>query len=72
MQKALRLQDALADGDGGVEPWPKDLEEMTANVGCIICFAEVVDTLLMPCRHLVLCGVSSGCPVGWGKGWLMV
>lgn len=32
-------------------------EELTVDAGCVICFAEVVDTVMMPCRHMVVCGV---------------
>lgn len=55
IQKGLRTQDAQ---NGSVGDWPEGLDELSVNAGCVICFSEVVDTLLMPCRHLVLCGVG--------------
>lgn len=32
-------------------------DELTVDAGCIVCCAEVVDTVLMPCRHMVVCMV---------------
>ncbi|KAL0638679.1 hypothetical protein Q9L58_002257 [Maublancomyces gigas] len=29
-------------------------EELTVDAGCVICYAEVVDTVLMPCSHMVV------------------
>lgn len=33
-------------------------EDLTVDAGCVICYAEVVDTVLMPCRHMVVCAVG--------------
>jgi hypothetical protein len=32
-------------------------DEMKMDVGCIVCYNEVADTVLVPCGHLVLCSV---------------
>lgn len=44
------------------------------SAGCIVCFGEVVDTLLLPCRHLVLCAVSARCGgvVEWTGRWVLM
>ncbi|KAL0635224.1 hypothetical protein Q9L58_005870 [Maublancomyces gigas] len=36
---------------------------MTINAGCIICFKAISDTVLFPCRHLVMCEVCSPSPI---------
>lgn len=34
------------------------VEEAKADPECIICYDNIADTVLMPCKHLVLCMVS--------------
>lgn len=43
--------------DGGVGEAVEG-NEMMVDAACVICYAEVVDTVLMPCRHMVVCGVG--------------
>lgn len=33
--------------------------EVTRDPDCIVCYAECADTLLMPCKHLVVCTVRT-------------
>lgn len=33
-------------------------EELTVYAGCVVCFREVVDVVLIPCRHMLVCEVS--------------
>lgn len=51
IQKELRLIDAI-DGST-VLPRP----QLDGGGVCIICYETVADTLLLPCKHLVLCTV---------------
>lgn len=51
---AIRAKVRARDGEAGMRVLS---DEMTIDAGCIICCAEVVDTVLMPCRHMVVCGV---------------
>lgn len=44
--------------------------DLVVDAGCVVCCAEVVDTVLMPCRHMVVCRV--GCPLLGGARVLMV
>lgn len=32
---------------------------LTVDAGCVVCCEEVVDMVLMPCRHMVVCGVMA-------------
>lgn len=41
---------------GGVQKSPEN-DDFTLDAACIICYSEVADTVLVPCHHLVLCGV---------------
>lgn len=36
--------------------------DFSADTGCIICYSEIADTVLLPCHHLVLCGVRISLP----------
>ncbi|OGM39660.1 C3HC4 finger protein [Aspergillus bombycis] len=36
-------------------PEPKDDEELTVNLECKICMSQLVDTVLIPCGHAILC-----------------
>lgn len=40
------------------EQYPVQSEELTVDAGCIVCFVEVVDMVLMPCRHMIACAVG--------------
>lgn len=43
-----------------------EVEDTKVESGCIVCYSRIADTVLMPCKHLVLCDVS----VRWdGSGW---
>lgn len=34
-----------------------DMEATKVDASCIICYAQIADTVFMPCKHLGLCGV---------------
>ncbi|KAE8150742.1 hypothetical protein BDV25DRAFT_107119 [Aspergillus avenaceus] len=36
-------------------PAPKEDDELTVNLECKICFSQLVDTVLIPCGHAILC-----------------
>ncbi|KAB8236047.1 hypothetical protein BDV23DRAFT_168093 [Aspergillus alliaceus] len=36
-------------------PEPKDDEELNVNLECKICMSQLVDTVLIPCGHAILC-----------------
>ncbi|KAE8381418.1 hypothetical protein BDV26DRAFT_278807 [Aspergillus bertholletiae] len=36
-------------------PEPKDDKELTVNLECKICMSQLVDTVLIPCGHAILC-----------------
>lgn len=38
---------------------PPEGEDLKVDSGCIICYSQIADTVLMPCKHLVLCDVCS-------------
>ncbi|OJJ41578.1 hypothetical protein ASPWEDRAFT_167592 [Aspergillus wentii DTO 134E9] len=44
----------LDDQNDG-RPEPKETEEMTVNLECKICMSQVVDTVILPCGHAILC-----------------
>lgn len=46
-------------------------EEMMVDAGCIICCAELVDIVLMPCRHMVVCEVYEVVFCSTGR-WLIL
>lgn len=41
------------------EPPGEQSNDVKIDSGCIICYTEVADTLLVPCNHLVLCAVCT-------------
>lgn len=56
--RRLRVLEAAADDDEGLEPLPvPDEPALSVYSGCVVCYAAVADILLMPCRHLTLCEV---------------
>ncbi|KAL2856261.1 hypothetical protein BJX68DRAFT_205131 [Aspergillus pseudodeflectus] len=36
-------------------PEPKETEELTLNMECKVCMAQLIDTVLLPCGHAILC-----------------
>ncbi|KAL4753039.1 hypothetical protein BDW72DRAFT_43859 [Aspergillus terricola var. indicus] len=52
---ALSKTKKLVDAPKEVRPEPKETEEMTINMECKICMGQVVDTVLLPCGHAILC-----------------
>ncbi|KAL2868201.1 C3HC4 finger protein [Aspergillus lucknowensis] len=36
-------------------PEPKETEELTVNMECKVCMAQLIDTVLLPCGHAILC-----------------
>lgn len=57
IHKELRLQQAQSNGP--VEPRLEDIEGTNVDAGCIICYSEIADTVLFPCKHLAICAVWS-------------
>ncbi|KAL4764623.1 C3HC4 finger protein [Aspergillus foveolatus] len=45
----------LVEAPKEARPEPKETEEMTINMECKICMGQVVDTVLLPCGHAILC-----------------
>ncbi|RAH81841.1 hypothetical protein BO86DRAFT_389331 [Aspergillus japonicus CBS 114.51] len=43
------------DNQNNGRPDPKESEELTVNLECKVCFTQLVDTVLLPCGHAVLC-----------------
>lgn len=43
------------DNQNDGRPEPKETEELTVNLECRICMSQVVDTVLLPCGHAILC-----------------
>ncbi|KAL4817131.1 hypothetical protein BDW67DRAFT_184205 [Aspergillus spinulosporus] len=52
---ALSKTKKLVDAPKEARPEPKETEEMTINMECKICMSQVVDTVLLPCGHAILC-----------------
>lgn len=59
--KLNRHHRVLASGTGrgsiAAQKRPQN-SDFTVDAGCIICYCEFADTVLLPCHHLVLCSVS--------------
>ncbi|KAH8151498.1 uncharacterized protein LAJ45_04119 [Morchella importuna] len=55
IQRDLRLRDAVAGREEGAWPWPEGLTGLTVNAECLICYSEIVNIVLLPCGHLILC-----------------
>ncbi|KAL2813258.1 hypothetical protein BJX63DRAFT_432073 [Aspergillus granulosus] len=36
-------------------PEPKETEDLTLNMECKVCMAQLIDTVLLPCGHAILC-----------------
>lgn len=54
----LALTHASVDTAAQTDPLPPPVDvSMRPDATCVVCFARVVDTVLVPCWHLVLCGV---------------
>jgi antibiotic biosynthesis monooxygenase (ABM) superfamily enzyme len=43
------------DNQNDGRPEPKEAEEMTVILECKVCLSQIVDTVLIPCGHAVLC-----------------
>lgn len=43
------------DNQRNGRPDPKESEELSVNLECKVCFTQLVDTVLLPCGHAVLC-----------------
>ncbi|QSS62301.1 hypothetical protein I7I51_04478 [Histoplasma capsulatum] len=43
--------DCAEDG----RPEPKETEELTVNLECKVCMSQLIDTVVLPCGHAVLC-----------------
>ncbi|KAE8354836.1 hypothetical protein BDV28DRAFT_70221 [Aspergillus coremiiformis] len=52
--EAISHSRGLDDQKDG-RPEPKEDEELTVNLECKICMSQLVDTVLIPCGHAILC-----------------
>ncbi|KAL6234971.1 hypothetical protein BDW75DRAFT_152034 [Aspergillus navahoensis] len=66
LSKAKRLLDTPKE----VRPEPKESEEMTINLECKICMGQIVDTVLLPCGHAILCRWCADELMPSSKGYL--
>lgn len=55
--KLNRHHRVLTSGSTAAQKRPEN-DDFTVDAGCIICYSEFADTVLLPCHHLVLCAVS--------------
>lgn len=44
---------------GSFEPPASETEDTKSDSECIICYDQIADTVLLPCKHLVLCNVCA-------------
>lgn len=71
-ESSRRSRRSRGPGPGGQRAWgePKGLddverppplepESLVLDCECKVCFGQVADTVLLPCSHLVLCGVRA-------------
>lgn len=58
------------DAAAQTDPLPPPVDvSMRPDATCVVCFSRLVDTVLMPCWHLVLCGVRRVLDSGFvGRG----
>lgn len=45
----------IIDSPRECRPEPKETEELTINMECKVCMTQLVDTVLLPCGHAILC-----------------
>ncbi|OJJ02202.1 hypothetical protein ASPVEDRAFT_28807 [Aspergillus versicolor CBS 583.65] len=45
----------ILDSPRECRPEPKETEELTVNMECKVCMTQLVDTVLLPCGHAILC-----------------
>lgn len=75
-ESSRRSRRSRGPGPGGQRAWgePKGLDDverppplepeaLVLDCECKVCFGQVADTVLLPCSHLVLCGVCSHLPL---------
>ncbi|KAL4991966.1 hypothetical protein BDW68DRAFT_117313 [Aspergillus falconensis] len=67
---ALSKTKRLLDAPKEVRPEPKETEEMTINMECKICMGQIVDTVLLPCGHAILCRWCADELMPSSKGYL--
>ncbi|KAL4981124.1 hypothetical protein BDW66DRAFT_146888 [Aspergillus desertorum] len=67
---ALNKTKRRLDTPKEVRPEPKETEEMTVNMECKICMGQVVDTVLLPCGHAILCRWCADELMPSSKGYL--
>lgn len=69
----VNLIEAIGRASSAVASVPADLddrgigtEDVSSLLGgdCVMCCVRAADTLMMPCKHLALCGVSIEIPAG--------
>lgn len=51
------MRQNAADRDENLTSLPDADSEIQVNSGCIICYSQIADTVLLPCSHLEMCGV---------------
>lgn len=55
-----RLRVLAAEGDHIDVPLDEEVDDTKVDAACIICYARIADTVILPCGHLVLCMVCYG------------
>lgn len=65
-----RASSAVASVSADLDDRGIGTEDVSSALGgdCVICCVRAADTLVMPCKHLALCGVSIEIPAGTCSG----
>lgn len=65
IDRHYRVLAAALNGVGNAAQKRAGNDDLSIDAGCIVCYSEVADTVLLPCHHLVLCSVRilTGAPV---------
>lgn len=57
IHRHYRALAAAQNGVGNAAQKRVENDDLSIDAGCIVCYSEVADTVLLPCHHLVLCSV---------------
>ncbi|KAL0634517.1 hypothetical protein Q9L58_006535 [Maublancomyces gigas] len=55
IHRHYRVLAAAQNGVGNAAQKRVENDDLSIDAGCIVCYSEVADTVLLPCHHLVLC-----------------